>query len=130
MATQAPLHKQTGFPSANQRQPTLITPQDSTSWTWGTIQSGDCTMTTPSLVLNSDGVGNFVGYVTSPDEGDVWIVQGLALIDNHGLELYRTAQFDSTPNLMPGDTIVLPAVVYFPAYMYPYVNSITMYCHC
>jgi len=118
-----------GFHS-NQRADMVVPEDQSTTWTWNSISAGACTMNNATITLHSTGAANFSGEMTSPNYGDVWIVQGIALIDANGLELFRIAQFDGTPNYMPGSVDYLAATVFFPAYMYSYVSSLVMYPHC
>ena len=99
-------------------------------WTWNTINHGDCKMTNAVLWLSSDGTGRFAAYTITTDDGDVWLVQGLALLDNNGVELYRIPQFDG-PRMSWADSYYpVDQNVLFPAYLFTSIRSIRMYHHC
>ena len=99
-------------------------------WSWNTISDGDCKMTNAVLWLSSDGTGRFAAYTITNDDGDVWLVKGLALLDNNGVELYKIPQFDGPTMSWENSYYPVDHNVTFPAYLFPYIKSITMYHHC
>ena len=99
-------------------------------WTWGDITHGDCVCNSATLWLSSDGTGRFYAYTKTDDSGDVWLFQGLALLDNNGVELYRIPQFDSPTMEWEDSWYTTDVHVLFPAYLFSSIVSITMYHHC
>jgi hypothetical protein len=99
-------------------------------WSWGTINHGDCKMDDAVLYLSSDGTGIFTAYTITTDDGDVWIVEGLGLLDNNGVELYRIPKFDGPRMSFADSYYPVHQNVNYPAYLMPSVTQIRMYHHC
>jgi hypothetical protein len=73
-------------------------PQDvetkSVAWP-GNYHVGDCHIYDMSLAVRSDGSATFQAYVESSDDDDVWVFYGgISLLDNHGVELWRSGKLD------------------------------------
>ena len=98
---------------------------------WDDIHHADCLMTGAFLILRPDGTGRFGSFVQTNDSTDVWLVRGLALIDNHGLELWRIPQFNG-PEMTVDDHVYafFKEDIFFPAHLWPSINSINMIHHC
>jgi hypothetical protein len=100
------------------------------SFHWETIQHGACTMTDAAMVLFSNGTAWFTSLVQSPDPGDVWLVNSIALLDNNGVELYGIPKFDGPTMTVPNELYEFQTYLSFPMYLFPYVTALRMYHHC
>jgi hypothetical protein len=104
---------------------------DSGQWSWGDIHQNDCAMTGAFLILRSDGTGRFGSFVQTSDATDVWLVRGLALLDNHGVELWRIPQFNGPEMTQDNHQYAFfNENLFFPAHLFPFIISIRMYYHC
>ncbi len=103
-----------------------ITPDDTISFSWGTVVEGGFRIDNAVLVLSSDGRGYFQGLVQSElPNNNTLTVSGFGLHDANGLELFR-----SPPMVLTGgfeDPTQNSESVFHPAYMYGYVTNCVLY---
>lgn len=101
------------------------------NFTWPEMRNHDCTMWDASIIMFSDGRGRFFSHVRTSDADDVWIIKGIALLDNHGIELWRTPKFVG-PNMVIDNFHYIFTVdpVFFPAHLFDSIASLIMYHHC
>jgi hypothetical protein len=99
-------------------------------FSWNTITHGDCTMDDAVIWLSSDGTGLFSAYTKSSSDGDVWIVQALALLDNNGVALYTIPKFDGPTMNWADSWYTVHQNVNFPAIFWSSIVSVRMSHHC
>jgi hypothetical protein len=101
------------------------------NFNWPEMRHGDCVMWDASIILISDGRGRFFSHVRTSDADDAWIIKGIALLDNHGVELWRTPKYVG-PSMVIDNFHYIFTVdpVFFPAHLFNSIASLTMYHHC
>jgi hypothetical protein len=122
-----------GKPSALQRGiiPALDALDVQTKWwSWNPLTQGDCTMDDATIWLSSDGTGIFSAYTKTSDDGDVWIVQALALKDNNGVALYTIPKFDGPTMSWEDSWYTVHQNLNFPAFLWSSIVSVGMTYHC
>jgi hypothetical protein len=90
----------------------------------GTLNNG------PTLRLLSDGTAELLATFYSDDSGDVWVVSGLDLKDNHGVTLFTIPHFSSPATATDREEISWTPELHFPAVFFPSITQATMHSHC
>jgi hypothetical protein len=101
------------------------------SFNWPEMRHADCTMHHASIILFENGTGRFFSNVRTNDADDTWLILGIALRDEHGIELWRTPKFVG-PNMVIDDFEYIFTIdpVFFPAHLFTSISFLTMYHHC
>lgn len=101
------------------------------NFNWPEMRHGDCTMWDASIILFENGSGRFFSHVRTSDADDVWIIRSIALLDSHGLELWRSGKAVG-PNMIIDNFHYIFTVdpFFFPAHLFHSIATLTMYHHC
>jgi hypothetical protein len=101
------------------------------NFSWPEMRRGDCTMWNASMILIEDGTGRFFSNVRTSDATDVWIIRSIALLDNHGLELWRSGKAVG-PNMILDNYHYIFTLerFFFPAHLFRSVAQLSMYSSC
>ena len=90
-----PTDENAALPADNARGALLMPPGvRSKYFTWGRIDRGSCTLFYAKLELYSDGLADWGSAVATDSSGDVWLVQGIRLMNELRTELFVIPQFN------------------------------------
>jgi hypothetical protein len=86
--------------------------------------TGDCAIEHMTLRLWPDGRANFFAHAKSSDSDDVWVFyDGIAILDGHGVELWRSGKLVGPPMIWEGQWVTWNQNFFFPAYLYDHFGG-------
>jgi hypothetical protein len=108
------------------------------SWS-APIRYGDCKLSGflngtfdkgPALRLRSDGTAEFLAKFFSSDDGDVWVIDHLVLLDVHGTILFQFPHLSSPETQTDNQVLDWVAELSFPAVFFSSVTGANMTYRC